>query len=381
MQRLVFLNFATALLYMATVVALLKCESVWLMLASTGLLALLAGLALWSIGSIFTLWNRYKLRSFYPAAAFVLAVTLGFLGTRYAAHLMLAGTPCSPDSFLRGQAKSDLEEAATRALGHSFKMISAGPPITAEMVEAHPQQPIPPQTIRVLEKYGFRDAQIDDAQSLVTFNYYHMRGWYSYTYTTDKSVALADQPPVITEADVEDWTELIRIAKQGSSATPDEASRIVFCPSIVYPYLQQQLGQAELDGFKSETSLQDISNEQKQLVLGALNRQWAPASNLVENPGITYDSASKMLDLGGCRFNIEGFWVVSLTNQLLKDGILLYADDGTHLRVRGNLSVSEQNKVAWLQVGMMNFLYGNLFKKSEHFNDKYLGDGWYFTIN
>jgi hypothetical protein len=100
MQRLVFLNFATALLYMATVVAFLKCESVWLMLASTGLLALLAALALWSIGSIFTLWNRYKLRSFYPAAAFVLAVTLGFLGTRYAAHLMLAGTPCCPDDLI-----------------------------------------------------------------------------------------------------------------------------------------------------------------------------------------------------------------------------------------------------------------------------------------
>jgi hypothetical protein len=245
----------------------------------------------------------------------------------------------------------------------------------AQMTEGHPQMAVPPETARVLEKYGFRDAQIDDAQSLVTFNYYHMRAWYSYTYTTVKSVALGNRPPVITEADIEDWTELVRIAKQGSSATPDEASRIVFNPSIVYPYLQQQLGQAELDSLKSGASSEEISDEQKQLVLNALNRQWAPMSHLVENPEITYDSADNMLDWGGCKFNIEGFWVGALTKQLLSDGILVYADNRSHLRVRENLSVSDQNKVAWLQVGMMNFLYGNLFKKTEHFNDKYLGDG------
>ena len=204
--------------------------------------------------------------------------------------------------------------------------------------------------------------EVDDTQSLVTFNYYHMRAWYRYTYTTNKEIPLGIRPPTITEGDIEDWSELIRIAKQGDHATADEASRIVFCPNIVYPYLTQTLGQAQMDSLKGYSSGQDISAEQKRLVLNTLNRQWLPSSHLVENPDITYESSDHMLHLGGCR--MDGFWVVFLIKNLLSDGILVYAGDNSHLKIRETLSPSEQNRIAWAHVGLMNFLYGNLFKKN-----------------
>ncbi len=364
---------------MATMLAFQKHESGPLLIAGMGLMLLLVGLAFWNLCSVFILWGRYGFRAVYPAVCFVLAVTLSFQGSRYATRIMLAGTPCSPDSFLKGQTKLDLEKAATQILGHSFKTIPANPSARAQMIRGYPQKAVPPDVINTLQKYGFRDVEVDDSQSLVTFNYYHMRAWYRYTYTTDDLVPLISRPPTLTEADIEDWSELIRIAKQGDHATSEEASRIVFSPGIVYPYLQREIGQAQLTSLKGYDSEQDISVEQKQLVLAALNRQCLPSSRLVENPDITYDDADNMLHLGECR--MDDFWVVFLVKNLLSDGVLVYANDKSHLKIRENLSLSDQNRIAWLNVGLMNFLYGNLFSKAEHFNDKYLGDGWYFTTN
>lgn len=377
MQRLVLLNFVVAFLFMATMLAFQKYESGWLLLTGMGLTVLLPCLALWNFCSIFVLWGRYGIRAFYPAICFVLAVTLSFQGSRYGTRIMLAGTPCRPETFLKSQTKLDLEKAATELLGHSFKIVSANPAAPALMVSGHKEETSPSTAINVMQKYGFREVEVDDFQSLVTFSYYHMRGWYRYTYTTDKLVPLSSRPPTITEADIGDWSELIRIALQGDHATADESTRIVFSPEIVYPYLLQQIGEAQLANLKGYSTDQEISEQQKELVLAALNRQSLPTSRLIENPTVTYSSNTRTLHLGGC--SIDGFWVVFLVTKLLSDGVLVYASDNSHLKVRENLSPSDQNRIAWLNVGIMDFWYGNLFRKTEHFNDEDLGDGWYFT--
>jgi len=378
MRRLVLLNFLAALLFVASIVSFEKYESSGaLMLASMGLMFFLLVLALTNVVAIFAFWGRYKFRGFYPVISFTVAMVLCFQISRYATRLMRAGTPCSPDSFLSGQTKIDLEKAATEALGQSFKFIRCDPPVQVQMIVGHPQKPAPADTINALRKYGFRAMEVDDAESLATFSYYHMRAWYRYTYTTNKQVSLDSRSPGITETDIEDWSELIRIARQGDHATAAEAATIVFRPSVVYPYLKETLGQAQLDSLKICSSGLNISAEQKQLVLDALNRQWLPSSRLVENPDITYESSNHMLYLAGC--GMDSFWVVFLIKDLLADGVLVYAADHSHLKIRDNLSSSEQNRVAWVHVGLMNFLYGNLFKKAEHFSDKSLGDGWYFT--
>jgi len=62
----------------------------------------------------------------------------------------------------------------------------------------------------------------------------------------------------------------------------------------------------------------------------------------------------------------------------LRDGTIFRAGDNRHLRIRNNLTKIEQRQVEWLHVGMMNFLYGNLLHKRDHYYSRDLGGGWYF---
>ena len=58
MQRLILLNFISALLSMVTKVAYEKFESGWSMIAGGVSMLVLAGLALWNFCSIFLLWGH-----------------------------------------------------------------------------------------------------------------------------------------------------------------------------------------------------------------------------------------------------------------------------------------------------------------------------------
>jgi len=366
---------------MVVMAAFHRYESGVLSIVSAVAMLLLGGLAVCNVASVFALWDRHRFRAFYPIVVFVAAITLCFEGMPYADQIALSGTPCSPDSFLVAQAKSDLEKAATQTLGQSFKTVYANPHEQPKMIAGHSQKAVPPDMAGALRRYGFQFTEIDDAQSLVIFRYLHLRRWYRYTYTTNKLVPLGSRPPTITEVDIEDWSELIRIAKQGDHATGEEACRIVFCPEIVYPYLRKELGQDLLERLRrGSPSGQEISTEQQRSVLNALNRQWLPAGRLVENLGITFDSTNDALHLGRYTTIGTSFWVVLLTKKLLSEGVLEYAADRSHLKVRENISPSDQNRIAWLHVGFMNWLYGNLFKKTEHLNDRSLGEGWYFRV-
>src|ERR1700721_2947664 len=142
MPRLVLLNFISAFLFMATMIAFEESESGLLLIACMGLTFLLGILALWNIGAVFALWGRYGFRAVYPVIAFFLAVTLCFQGSRYVIQLRLAGTPCRPDSFIQGQTKIDLEQAATQVLGQSFKNIPANPSPQARMILGYPRKAV-----------------------------------------------------------------------------------------------------------------------------------------------------------------------------------------------------------------------------------------------
>ncbi|MDR3612686.1 MAG: hypothetical protein P4L53_03915 [Candidatus Obscuribacterales bacterium] len=344
-----------------------------------GLLVVVCGLAIANIAAVFILWRPHRFRAFYPMFSFAIAMGISFQGTSWAVQNMLFETPSDPESFLTAKNRMDLEQVAARLLGQSIKTVSVQTDAQVQMVDEHPHISIPSDIFQKLLKYDCQSVDIDDDQSLVTFNFRRGRRWYGYTFTASKSIPLSRRPPKITERDIEDWSELIRIAKQGNHATAEEARNIVFTPSVAYPYLQKELGQDVLEHLKHYASSHDISAEQKRLVLNALNRQWLPSNRLVEHLDFTYTGSYEELRLEGLRFSVLGFWVGSLTKSLLSDGVLVYADDGSHLRIRQNLSPADQNRIAWLHVGLMNMLYGNLFKVDEHFDDQSFGDGWYFV--
>ena len=383
MSFLIGLNIIAVVLEMLMTIAFQKYQSNEVFAAVFAGTLVLGGLAVWNIAYIFCLWSRYGFRAFYPVVVFAVAIAICGRGDDYAVQLMLVGTPGSPDSFLVGQTKADLEQAAVQTLGRSFKRVSVDPNWKSQMVLGHPQRDVPAEMTSVLGRYGFQYAEIDDTQSLVVFHHARLRTWRRYIYTANKLSPPGFREPTITEVDMEDWSELIRIANQGDHASPEEEMRMVFTPQIAYPFLQRQLGQDLLDRIKLErpqnsSSGPTILAEEQREVLRALNQHWRPANRLVEAPSITYDAANGELHIG--RLRMTGFWVVDLTRKLLSEGIIVYAADNAHLRLRKELSSSDQIRIEWLHIGLMNIVYGNLFKKVGYFNARPLGDGWYYAV-
>jgi hypothetical protein len=225
---------------------------------------------------------------------------------------------------------------------------------------------------------------VDDSLSLVVFSHFHGRTWYYYLYSTKELLPLYSRPVRFSAVDIGDWHELIRIIKQGPHASAAQRRKIGFSPEIVYDYLRANLGEGVLEEIRTYTSERQITPEQRALVLSALNKQRQASSRLVEHPMITFVAPSPgraSLQLGGGCGIGNGFWVSSLIKELLDKGILLYADDGRHLKIKKDISQEESRAVEWVHVGLMNLLYGNLVYKHERNYSKSLGNGWYLNID
>ena len=209
------------------------------------------------------------------------------------------------------------------------------------------------------------------------------RGWFEYTWARDGLSEGSVIPCTITEVDIENWEELIRIARQGDSATEKQRNAIEFEPCIAYPVLQSALGSATLNRFKEYHSGKDFSDDDKKAVLAALNRIILPANALVENPHITYGPwrwhlvTYRGLCLADKHIN-DGFEEVKLAQQLLADGVLTLAADGGHLKIKTTLNERERAQVQWLHIGLLRFICGNLVYKQRHSFESDLGGHWYF---
>ena len=197
MRSLITLNVVAGLLHFTAILALQKYSTPALLLADGTLTLLVVVLACWNIAALFAFWNPYRFRSFCPVIVFAISLVFCVNGERYGSRLILAGTPCSPETFLTGQAKTDLKNAAKQILGHSFSRVWRGPDEHVEMVPGHPLKPVPPDVLRIMSRYGFQDLVIDDDEALVAFSYLHVRTWYEYTYTTDPRVPLSSRPPTL----------------------------------------------------------------------------------------------------------------------------------------------------------------------------------------
>jgi hypothetical protein len=376
MKILITFNFVIGILFTAITIASAKWESLFLL----GIFPFLGFgvLALFNIASIFILWKRHRLRAFIPLATLAISVAASFLVAGFGTDLVLRNTPSQPDSFFNNQTKTELTDTAKHLVGNGFKeiILQSDKPMV-HMIAGRREKEVDPKILTVMTKYGFVRADIDDTQKIVMFGYPHLRTWFDYIWTQNGLSEPDLMPSTITEVDIEDWTELIRIAKQNDPATQKSLASISFYPSVVYPYLSDALGPEMLNQFKDSNSTNRLSDENKNVVLTALNKQRLVLSVLVENPQITYEPTNGLY-ICGCSIN-NGFWVTRLLGQLLSQGVLKYAPDGHHLKIKTNLTSEQRLQVEWLHVGIMNFVYGNLLEKRQYPFQKKLGDNWYFN--
>jgi hypothetical protein len=206
------------------------------------------------------------------------------------------------------------------------------------------------------------------------FGYYHLRHRYEYIWATNGLTEPYSMDSTITASDIKKWIDLKRIVRQGATATQAERQRMEFEPTIAFPLLKDSLGIKFIEHLRT---VDDFSDDDKSLVLAALNKQRLASSALVEN---LFNSSG--LCVAGSDYNGEedGFWESKLARQLLAEGVLLYASDGRHLKIKTNLTEKQRREVEWLHVGLMQLIYRNLLSKSHYTFRKNLGDNWYFDV-
>jgi hypothetical protein len=289
-------------------------------------------------------------------------------------------TPAVPKAFMRGVVRQDLTDLANRLIRLPYRSIATPPegPTVATMSLGWPPAPVPAELDSALRRHGFHYTRIKASDSVAVLVSIQGRAAYRYTYSVRPLGPPYTQSSTLTEEDFSEWAELQRIARFGLDSSECARNRIVFEPTIVYPYLQQAIGDSQLAAFASRPSPDDITPSERLAVLTALNEQRLPRSRLIEHPAITYDSASRFgLTLGSNSLS-NALWPVRLLDTLLASEVVYFAADHRHLRMQDTMTAENHRRVEWLHLGLMNFLYGNLFEKSDPGYDIDLGGGWYF---
>jgi hypothetical protein len=353
MRRLIVLDWAAPALLASAVIAAARSDDAWLLVSLA--VVVLLGLVAVNLVAPFLLWKRHGARSLIVPISLLAAASLSGAVAAYGSRLAVAGTPLSPDSFMRGARQAEMERLASQ-------LLSGGPD---DRVRAS------------LRRYGFRVTRVDSLRRVVTLGYYGLRTWHEYIYAANGLPAPHSTRPVLSVGDIVNWGEVLRIAEQAAPETRRARGSVAFEPALAVPYFQRALGDTFLTALRLRPRPGKLSREEKLRVVAALNRQVAVESRLVEDAEIRYEGDPPTLHIGTYEIS-RGFWVSSLLKALLDRGSLNRAADGRHLAAKSGLSGAEQHEVEWLQLGLMNFIYGNLLETSDYAYDRRLMDRWYF---
>jgi hypothetical protein len=381
MRALVKLNLVAGVLFAAAQISFARTGDAILLSVNIAFLIGFFVLGVIDLVCIFTLWKRHRTGAFLPTMSYVLAAAIWLIGGGYGTRLALYGTPSEPDSFLRGETRTELTEIGQHLLGNGFKTISLFPghPSEVHMIVDRPSRDVAPEIISKLQKYGFQRVQVDDFQQTVEFDYNHLRTWHDYIWAKNGLSRPYTTLPIITAADIAGWQALITITKEGRTrGKPNTCD-----PGIGYFYLKDALGEEMVNRIGGYRSSAEITDAEKEQVMSALNKQVLASSALAEQPQITYEQTLWLgrtemeLHISGGAIN-DGFWVVRLLKNLLLRGVVSFAPDGRHLKIKADLTDAERHQVEWLHVGIMRFVYSNLLEKEPFLFSRELGSNWCF---
>lgn len=356
------------------------------MLVVAPLFMLFLGLAIWNAVYVFLGWRKHKLLALLPVLSYAFAF-MGYSGiSRTRADHVFRDTPLRPDTYFGSERKAALEATAKRLLGRDLKRIwfPQEKPVEISWVSGGMQGNIEEDILSFLKVHEWRSVSVDDSMRIVSFGYYRPRTWYTYIYSQNALRPPLEMPCEITVVDIGQFAEIIRIARQGPTATCLDRKKVLFEPTIVYRHLEATLGAQFMERVKSYQSSDDLGADEKKAILVALNKHRVAESRLVEHPSICYGKwrwqgeSRGGLNIAHAYGISDGFWVVTLMKQLLKDGVINATGDEGRLSIRKDLNAAERREVEWLHVGLMNFVYGDLLDKQQRPYQRKIADHWYF---
>lgn len=338
--------------------------------------------------SIFTMWHKYKYFSFIPFVMSLILLPLLFFSGSFGHKIGMYNTPSHPDKYFNEKRKKELTAIAEELLGAQDEK-------SKQVIEEK------------LNKYHLRMRNVDHDSNIVEFDYYCSRTRSIYIFAKDGLPDRYSTKPVITKEDIRSWAELIEIIKTENDSSKYSRDNIVCVPEIVYPFLTKNLDKTFVDKLVEFENYDDyakkyetdpildgagrkwgrylsfiankIKDEEKLKVIEILNQHCRITSRLVEDSNISWRSSDKSLWF--CKYSELFDWPVDRhLGRLIADGVISIKDGEGHLKVKSNLSDKEIREIEWLQVEIMNFVYGNLVDKKEYWSDgkTKLADNWYF---
>jgi len=309
----------------------------------------------------------------------------------YGTKFVWWNTPFQPDTFLTGQRRADLTAAAMALNGKGYSGIAnEGLNIVAlsiEMLDGHPRRKVDQQVINTMKRYGLVEADMDDAQGIVQFLFCNNRLNCEYIWSKPDLTISDGLSSTIFDEQVQ-WnalTEIIRHFQGGESTNrPAETSRVT--ADFPFPQLKAMLGDDLVIRLAATEPGQLVGEADRKAVLAALNRQRMPASRLLENPSVTYENwgthgfkkEALCLNDNQYRGGLDGYWEADQVKKVMDAGLVTYAADGRHLKIKEGLNKQQSYEVEWAQVGIMSLAYGEVLSKRQFPKLKALGDHWYY---
>jgi hypothetical protein len=342
--------------------------------------------------SIFMMWRKYKYFSLIPFAIslifFPLLVLSGFIGHKIGMY----NNPPYPYKYFNEERKKELTAIAEELLQTQDEKVIQ---VIKKKLRSHRL------VVRNINRYS----------NIVEFNYYRPRIIFAYIFAKDGLPEIYSTKPIITEDDILYWGELVSIIKTENDLSKYSRSGVSFMTETVYPFLVANLDKKfvaklaslpsveNLDSFLAKNKdlpimkaldkrdsehenlvTSQLSKEERLKVIEVLNRHRQISSGLVENSDISWKSSKGDLEFCGYMNLSPSFQVNKHLRQLISDGVISVRDREGHLQVKPNLSDKEIREIEWLQVEIMDFIYGNLVSKTEYWSDgkTRLADNWYF---
>ncbi len=393
MKSLIILILANLFAAMLVAAAMVAADMEWSVVDSAGVLALMffGCLAFVNLGYILFAWNKRRRRAFLPLASYLVFAGLAALVMDYGTKFVWWNTPLQPDTFLTGQRRADLTAAAMALDGKGYSGIAdEGLNIVAlsiEMLDGHPRRKVDQQVINTMKRYGLVEADMDDAQGIVQFLFCNNRLNCEYIWSKPDLTAQDALSSTIFDEQIH-WNTLTAIIRhfQGGESTnrPPETSRV----RADFPFMQLKamLGDDLVIRLAATEPGQLVGEADRKAVLAVLNRQRMPASRLLENPSVTYENwgthgfKKEALCLNGTKYRggLDGYWEADQVKKVMDAGLVTYAADGRHLKIKEGLSPQQSYEVEWAQVGIMSLAYGEVLSKRQFPKLKALGDHWYY---
>jgi len=366
--------------------------NILLFLMSGLTLLLFLGLMLVNVISIFWMWRKHKYLSFIPFAISLIFYFLLCLSGSIGHKIGMYDKPSDPDSYFNEERKQELT-------GIAEELLQAQDEKNKRVVE------------KKLKSHNFVVRNIDRDSNIVEFGYYRLRTWYYYIFTKDELPEIYSSKPIITESDILNWGELVTIIKTENNLSKYHRDETSFATEIVYPFLVANLDKNFVDKLAGLPSIENLdvflaknkalpimkalnkrdsehenlvtsnlTTEERLKVIEVLNRHYQISSKLVENKNIAWRPSARDLEFCGYVSLSPSFQVNKHLQQLISDDVISIRDEEGHLQLKPNLSDREQREIEWLQVEIMNFVYGNLVEKIEYWStDKTrLAENWYF---